>query len=93
MKKRILVGTRNGKAVINWPTVLVIGLLVGLVVGAAGTATWFLLTGEFSLSALLFPIPLGLGYFVGEAIRTRLSTPASRLTPLDGPESPVPRPH
>lgn len=86
MKKRILVGTRDGKPVINWPTVLVIGLIVGLVVGACGTATWYLMTGEFSLPALIFPVPLALGYFVGEALRTRFWVPANRLTSLDGPK-------
>jgi hypothetical protein len=81
--KRILVGTRNGKPVINWPAVLVVAVVVGIAVGGACTATWFLLTGEFSLPALIFPMPLSVGYFVGHAIRTRLCVPAEQLTPLD----------
>lgn len=93
MKPRILVGTRGGKPVINWPTVLGVGLLVGLVAGAAGSGTWFLLTGEFSLSALILAVPLALGYFIGDAIRTRLWTPVEQLTPLDKPQHSLPRQH
>lgn len=81
--QRVLVGKRDGKPVINWPVVVVIGLIVGIVAGAACTAAWFLLTGEFSWPALIFPVPLALGYFVGEAIRTRYCVPVERLTSLE----------
>lgn len=81
--KRILVGTRNGKPVINWPAVLVVALVVGIVVGAAWIATWYFLTQELRLPAMLFSVALSVGYFVGEAIRTRYTKPVERLTPLD----------
>lgn len=93
MKPRTLVGTRNGQPVINWPTVIGVSLLVGLVAGATGTLTWFLLTGEFSLSALMLALPLALGYFIGDAIRTRLWTPVDQLQPLDESQRSFPWPH
>ena len=63
--ERVLVGTRNGKRVLNRPVVL----LVGVVTGSSGAATWFLLTTELSLSALVLPVFLFLGLFWGTAIR------------------------
>jgi hypothetical protein len=83
MKRRILVGARNGKAVINWPVVLALGLIVGIVAGAACAGVWFLLTREFSVPALIFPVAASLGFFAGEAIRIRLLVPVEQLTRLD----------
>ncbi len=78
---RVLVGTRKGKRVINWPVVLWLGLLVGVVSGAA--AAWFLLTGEFDLFAVGFAVFLCIGWFLGLAIRSGFSTPPERLRKLD----------
>jgi hypothetical protein len=80
---RALVGLRRGKPVINWPAVLLVGFVVGAVVGAVGSATWWLLTGEFRFEALVFPIPMAVGYFIGEAVRIRYRMPADELTVLD----------
>jgi hypothetical protein len=55
----------------------------GAVAGTAAAGTWFLLTQEFSLPTLIFAVPLSLGYFIGEAVRTRYSVPAEQLTALD----------
>lgn len=68
--QRVLVSTRNGKRVINWPVVLLLGLIVGLVTGACAAGTWFLLTREFSASAVVLPVFLAVGWFWGTAIRT-----------------------
>jgi len=75
--KRILVGTRNGKRVLNWPVVLLLGMIVGVVTG------WFLLTKEFSLSALVLPVFLFLGLFWGTAIRRGFSVPIEQLPSSD----------
>jgi hypothetical protein len=81
--RRVLVGKRNGKRVINWPSVLLVGLIVGLVSGASGAVTWFVLTGEFDLFAVVLPLFLFVGFFLGYAIRTGMSTPVEQLTDLD----------
>jgi len=81
--RKVLVGIRKGKPVINWPAVLLVGLIGGMVAGAACAAAWFLLTREFSLPALVFPVALFVGYFVGEAIRTRFWVPPEQLTSLE----------
>jgi hypothetical protein len=81
--RRALVGTRGGKPVINWPVVVGLGLVVGAVTGAAGSLTWFLLTQEFSVAALVFPLPLAVGYFIGEAVRVRYFVPVAQLPVLD----------
>jgi hypothetical protein len=60
-----------------------VGLIVGLVSGAAGAATWFLLTGEFDLFAIVLPVFLFVGFFLGHAIRTGMSTPLEQLTDLE----------
>src|SRR4051812_42298748 len=74
--KRALVGRRNGKRVINWPAVLLLGVIVGVVSGAAGGATWFLLTKKFSLFAVLFPV-VPVGFWVSRfvsVLQCRLSS-------------------
>jgi hypothetical protein len=81
--RRVLVGKCGGKRVINWPGVLLAGLIVGLVSGASGGATWFLLTGEFDPFAIVLPVFLFVGFFLGNAIRTGMSTPLEQLTNLD----------
>ncbi len=74
--KRILVGIRNGRAVTNWPAVALFGLVVGTAAGAGLTATWYLLTGEFSLTSSVLPIPFAIGFFAGEAVL--LKVPGNR---------------
>jgi hypothetical protein len=81
--KRVLVGRRNGKRVINWPVVFLLGLIVGVVSGASGAGTWFLLTNEFSLFAVVLPVLLFVGWFWGSAIRKGFSVPIGRLPSLD----------
>jgi hypothetical protein len=81
--KRVLVGRRDGKRVINWPVVLLLGLMVGFVSGGAGAATWFLLTKQFSLFAVVFPLFLSIGWFWGVAIRSGFSVPIEQLPSLD----------
>jgi hypothetical protein len=80
--RRVLVGKRNDKRVINWPGVLQAGLIVGAVSGASGAATWYLLTGEFNPLAVLFPVAAALGWFLGTGIRTAVSTPVEQLPDL-----------
>ena len=82
--KRVLVGTRNGKRVINWPVVFLLGLIVGVVSGASGAGTWFLLTKEFSLFAVVLPVVLFVSWFSGTAIRRGFSVPIEQLPSLDG---------
>jgi hypothetical protein len=80
--KRVLVGTRNGKRVVNWPAVVLLGLIVASVSGASGVGTWFLLTQQFSLSALVLPVFLCALGFLG-AIRRSFSVPIEQLPSLD----------
>ena len=84
--KRVLVGTRRGKRVINWPVVLWLGLITGIVSGASGAGTWFLLTKGFSLFAVFFPVFLLVGWFWGTAIRNGFSVPIEQLPSLDRKE-------
>jgi hypothetical protein len=81
--KRIVVGRRGGKRVINWPVALWLGLITGVVSGAAGAGTWFLLTKEFSLFAVALPVFLMVGWFWGTAIRSGFSMPIEQLPSLD----------
>ena len=81
--KRVLVGTRNGKRVINWRVVFLLGLIVGIVSGASGAGTWFLLTKEFSFFAVVLPVFLSVGWFSGTAIRRGFLVPIEQLPSLD----------
>ena len=81
--KRVLVGRRNGKRVVNWPVVLLLGVIVGVVGGASGGATWFLLTKKFSMFAVFLPVVLFVGCFLGNALRSGSSVPIDQLPSLD----------
>lgn len=81
--KRVLVGRRSGKRVIHWPVVFSLGLMIGTVSGASGAGTWFLLTKEFSLFAVVLPVFLFFGWFFGTAIRKGFSVPIAQLPSLD----------
>lgn len=76
-------GAPPRKRVINWPTVLGLGLLAGLVSGCSAAATWFLLTGGFSLFATVAPAFLCVGMYLGTGIRKALLVPSHQLPPLD----------
>jgi hypothetical protein len=81
--KRVIVGRRNGKRAINWPVVLVLGGIVGVVSGAAGGVTWFLLAKQFNVFAVLLPVVLFPGWFCGIALRRGWSVPIDQLPSLD----------
>lgn len=83
IRNRVVVGTRNGKRVINWPVVLCLGQIVGLVSGVSAAGTWYVLTGEFSLMSVIAPVFLATGWFWGTAIRSGYSVPVEQLTSLD----------
>ena len=81
--KRIMAGRRNGKRVVNWPIVLLLGEVDGVVSGASGGATWFLLTKKFSIFAVFLPVVLFVGWFLGIALRSGASVPIDQLPSLD----------
>jgi hypothetical protein len=81
--RRVLVGKRSGKRIFNWPGVFLAGLIVGMVGSASSAATWFLLTGEFAPLAVVVPVFLAIGFFVGTALCSYLATPLQRLPDLD----------
>lgn len=81
--RRILVGTRGGVSVINWPAVLFTGFIVGVVAGLAATVTWYLLTAEFHAVTIPFAIALSVGWLAGESIRISRSKPSDQLSPLE----------
>jgi hypothetical protein len=80
--KRTLVGIRGGKIAINWPAVLLTGLVVGIVSGSAAAITWFMLTGEFRFSTIFFAVALFIGLLAGESIRKIRSALPEQLSPL-----------
>jgi hypothetical protein len=81
--RRVLVGKRGGRSAINWPAVLLAGGVVGAAAGASAAGTWYLLTGEFDVAALLFPLFLSFGWFAGAALRDVRSIPLEKLPHLD----------
>jgi hypothetical protein len=81
--KKELVGIRRGKRAINWPALLLLGLLVGLVSGCSAAATWFLLTKEFSLIAALLPVLFCVGLFLGIGSRKAFPVPPQQFPILD----------
>jgi hypothetical protein len=81
--RRILVGTRGGVAIINWPAVLLTGIVTGLVAGTAAAGTWYILTDQFHATVMPPAIALFVGWFAGESIRIRRTIPADKISPLE----------
>ena len=80
---RELLGLRLGKRVVNWPAVLVLGVLAALVSGCSAAAMWFLLTGGFNLAATIAPVFVCVALYLGTEIRKSLLVPSHQLPPLD----------
>jgi hypothetical protein len=88
-KKIVLVGTRGGKKVVNWPGVLAVTLLVFailiLVVGALDLAIGakFRMAGQwFAVATAMFLVSLFW------KVKSSLSLPPNQLTNLDEPPAP-----
>lgn len=79
----LLVGRSQGRRKIRWATAFLISCALGFFGAAVAAATYFLLSGTFSLIAAL----LGFGgpfITVGSVIQRALNLPMEKLTPLNG---------
>ena len=60
---------RSGRYVSNWPLVILIGLIVGLVAGVGYATTRLLMGGEFRFVSIVFAVFLSIGFFAGLSMR------------------------
>ncbi len=60
---------RGGRYVSNWPVVIVIGLIVGVVAGGGYATTRLLMGAEFRFVSIVFAVFLSIGFFAGLSIR------------------------
>ena len=82
---RVVVGTRQGKAVIHWPGVTLLSSMIvaiNLLLNPVGS---FVLTGDpfYLAEALAYGIPMQLGIIVGLGVKRALQMHPDQLTPLD----------
>ena len=67
--RRELAVYRSGRYVSNWPTVFLLGLITGLIVGIPYAAIRYMMSGQFSFITILFAVALGIGFFAGMSLR------------------------
>ena len=79
--KLVLVGNRNGKAVINWPGVFA-SFLITSTLAIAGAAALMIVFNWFSLPGLLIPGILGAACIIGFGVRRALNQSKKELEPL-----------
>ena len=79
--KLVLVGHRNGKAVINWPGVIG-SFLIASTLAIAGSAALMIAFNWFSLPGILIPGILGAACIIGFAVRRSLNLSKKELEPL-----------
>ncbi len=80
--KFVLVGNRNGNAVVNWLGVLASALIVAII-AMAGSAAVMLAIGWFSPIALIMAASFVPALVVGMGIKRSLQLPIKELTTLE----------
>jgi len=78
----IIVGQRNGKAVVQWSRFLGLAIVLGLVFGLGSGFLYSLLAGHWSHDVVLSGIGIGVA-MVSLALFAGLTTPPEKLPPLD----------
>ncbi len=77
----VIVGQKNGKAVIRWPQYLSLSITLALVSGAGVGAVFYMLAGRWSHGATLYGIVIGIG-MTGLGLINGLRTPPDKLSPM-----------
>ena len=78
----IIVGEKNGKAVIRWPQYIGLSFTLSMLVGLGTGGVFRLLAGSWSHMATLWGCAMGLG-IAGVGLMNGMRTPPEKLTPLD----------
>jgi len=86
----IIIGQRNGKAVVQWSRFLGLALVLSMVFGLGTGLVFYLLAGRWSHKVVLFGITVGAGIVSG-GLLMGLTTPPEKLTPLDPQKREEPR--
>lgn len=77
----VIVGQKDGKAVIRWPQYLGLSCALSMVVGLGAVAGFYLLAGSWSHIPLVLGLVMGASV-VGVGLVTGLRTPPDKLTPV-----------
>ncbi len=67
--RRELAVYRSGRYVSNWPTVFVLGLIMGLIGGIPYAAIRYMMSGRFSFITILLAVALGIAFFAVMSLR------------------------
>jgi hypothetical protein len=81
--KLIIVGTRKGQPVVNWPGVIAASLLLSAVSVGGSILMYFLLTGTFGYGAALQSIMMIHFFILLPGIYRALRLPTDQLRRLD----------
>jgi ABC-type transport system involved in multi-copper enzyme maturation permease subunit len=77
----VIVGQKNGKAVVCWSKYLALTLVLSLVMGAGVGFVYYMLSGQWSYGATVYGAMIGFG-MPGLALMCGLKTAPDKLTPL-----------
>lgn len=77
----VIVGRKNGRAVIRWRQYLSLSFVLSMVLGIGVGLVYYLLGGRWSYGPVLFGIVVG-ARIVGVGLINALRTPPDRLSPL-----------
>jgi hypothetical protein len=81
--KLVLVGTRKGEPVVNWPGIIVTSLLISAVSVGGSILMYFLLTGTFGAGGALLSIMMIHLFIMIPSIYRGLRLPPDQLHRLD----------
>ena len=81
--KLVLVGTRKGEPVVNWPGIIVTSLLISAVSVGGSILVYFLLTGTFGAGGALLSIMMIHLFIMIPSIYRGLRLPPDQLHRLD----------
>ncbi len=77
----VIVGRKNGKAVVRWRQYLGLSFVLSMVMGIGTGLVYCLLAGRWSHAPVLFGVITGAG-IVGFGLSNGLRTPPDRLNPV-----------
>jgi hypothetical protein len=78
----VIVGQKNGKAVIRWPQYLGLSFALSMLMGIGSGTVFFILAGRWSHATVFYGIAMGIG-IAGVGVINGLRTSPDKLTAVN----------